>query len=216
MQAFIFDMDGVIIDSEPIHSRVKMDTFQHFGLPFEEKNLVKYMGRTSRELFVDVLKNENRWDLDVDDITDFKHKHYLEVLEHGDIEPVAGAVELIHTLHEAGVPLGLATSSNRKVIRIVLDRFGLEGCFSSIISGNDLPESKPNPEIYLRTAQNLNLDPATCVVLEDTKNGVLAAKRAGMQCIGYRNPNSGNQDLSKADRIIDHVGDLQLADLQKM
>ncbi len=216
MQGFIFDMDGVIIDSEPIHSTVKMDTFRHFDIPFEERELVNYMGRTSRALFEEVLEREKRTDIDIEAITKYKHDHYFEVLEHGDIGPVEGSVELIHALHTAGIPLGLATSSNRHVIRIVIDRFGLEDCFQSVISGGDLPASKPDPEIYLRTASNLGLDPAQCVVLEDTENGVLAAKRAGMVCIGYQNPNSGQQDLSKADRIVTSVRNLTLADIQKL
>ena len=216
MQAFIFDMDGVIIDSEPIHSRVKLDTLAHFGLHFATEDLVRYMGRTSQAFFTDVLRDAPRTDISVADVTAFKHAHYLEVLERGDIAPVAGSVELIHTLHAAGVPLGLATSSNRRVIQIVIKRFGLAGCFESVISGGDLPASKPDPEIYLRTASNLAQAPADCVVLEDTQNGVLAAKRAGMLCIGYRNPHSGQQDLSQADRIVEHVSDLRLADLRQM
>lgn len=215
MQGFIFDMDGVIIDSEPIHSRVKMDTIHHFGLTFDEKDLVHYMGRTSRAMFEDVLRREHRTDLDIDAVTRYKHDHYFEVLEHGAIEPVAGSVELIHTLHAAGIPLGLATSSNRRVIRAVIDRFGLAACFQSVISGGDLPASKPDPAIYLQTAANLGIEPAQCVVLEDAENGVLAAKRAGMVCIGYQNPNSGQQDLSQADCVVTSIADLTLDAIRK-
>lgn len=217
MQGFIFDMDGVIIDSEPIHSRVKLDTLQHFGLSFAPSDLEKYMGRTSRAMFTDVIREQKRQDLDVDAVTAYKHQHYLNILAHGDgIGPVAGAVELIQSLHAAGVPLGLATSSNRKVIAIVIERFGLADCFQSVISGNELPASKPDPEIYLRTAKNLGLVPAACVVLEDTYNGVLAAKRAGMRCIGYRNPNSGQQDLRQADKVVDSLAALTLDVIRQM
>ena len=217
MQGFIFDMDGVIIDSEPIHSRVKLDTLQHFGLSFVPADLAKYMGRTSRAMFTDVIREQQRQDLDVEMVTAYKHQHYLDILAHGDdIGPVAGAVELIRSLHGAGVPLGLATSSNRKVIAIVIERFGLADCFQSVISGNELPASKPDPDIYLRTAKNLGLAPADCVVLEDTYNGVLAAKRAGMRCIGYRNPNSGQQDLRQADKIVDSLRELTLDVIRQM
>lgn len=217
MQGFIFDMDGVIIDSEPIHSRVKLDTLQYFGLSFVPADLEKYMGRTSRAMFTDVIREQQRQDLDVEMVTAYKHQHYLDILAHGDdIGPVAGAVELIRSLHGAGVPLGLATSSNRKVIAIVIERFGLADCFQSVISGNELPASKPDPDIYLRTAKNLGLAPADCVVLEDTYNGVLAAKRAGMRCIGYRNPNSGQQDLRQADKIVDSLRELTLDVIRQM
>ena len=184
MQGFIFDMDGVIIDSEPIHSTVKMDTFRHFDIPFEERELVNYMGRTSRALFEEVLEREKRTDIDIEAITKYKHDHYFEVLEHGDIGPVEGSVELIHALHTAGIPLGLATSSNRHVIRIVIDRFGLEDCFQSVISGGDLPASKPDPEIFVRCAAQLAIPVSKYTetyVIEDSYNGIRAAHAAGMK-----------------------------------
>ena len=208
--AFIFDMDGVIIDSEPIHSRVKMDTFRHFGLPFAESELVRYMGRTSGEIFRDVIERAGRTDLVPEQLADYKHRHYLEILESGEITPVDGTAELIRSLHEAGIPLGLATSSWSKAADVVLDRFGIRQYFSSVLSGGDLPASKPDPAIYRITAQRLGARPEHCMVLEDTASGILAAKRAGMYCIAYRNPNSGNQDLSLADRVVEHIGDIRL------
>lgn len=215
--AFLFDMDGVIIDSEPIHSRVKMDTFRHFGLSFDERDLVRYMGRTSEAIFSEVLAASGRRDLSVSDLTEYKHQHYLEVLKsgeiepvRGEIEPVRGAVELIRALHAAGIPLALATSSWSVVMETVLDRFGIRSCFQSVLSGGDLPKSKPDPAIYRISARRLGVEPERCVVLEDTKNGILAAKNAGMYCIAYRNPHSGQQDLSLADRIVEDLAELRL------
>jgi len=93
----------------------------------------------------------------------------------------------------------------------VLDSFGIRPYFSSILSGGELPESKPNPAIYLISAERLGIDPADCLVIEDTANGILAAKRAGMYCVAYRNPNSGKQDLSKADEIVDSLLEVKKA-----
>lgn len=212
IEAFIFDMDGVIIDSEPIHSRVKMDTFRHFGLDFEESRLKDYMGGTSGLIFRDVVAESGREDLEPEMLIEYKHRHYLEVLEGGGIEPVPGARELIEALYEAGVPLGLATSSFPRVMNTVLDSFGLRQFFSSVISGGELKESKPNPEIYLLSAQRLGARPAGCWVLEDTKNGLLAAKRAGMRAIAFRNPHSGQQDLSLADRVVDALAEIEVGE----
>lgn len=213
LQAFIFDMDGVIIDSEPVHSRVKMDTFRHFGIEFDEARLSSYMGGTSGLIFKEVVAESGRTDITPEDLTEYKHKHYLEVLQGGGIEPVPGARELIRALYEAGVPLGLATSSFPPVMNTVLDSFGIRKYFSSIISGGELPESKPNPAIYLISAERLGVAPEGCWVLEDTKNGLLAAKRAGMQAIAFRNPNSGNQDLSLADIVVDSLGEIDVPSL---
>lgn len=207
--AFIFDMDGVIIDSEPIHSRVKMDTFRHFGLAFEEPELVSYMGRTSGAIFGDVIAKAGRTDITPAELTEYKHHHYLEILKSGEIEPVSGTIELIRSLHEAGIPLGLATSSWVEVMNIVLEKFGIRKYFDSVLSGGDLPASKPDPAIYRISAQRLGAEPQHCMVLEDTASGILAAKRAGMYCIAYRNPNSGNQDLSLADRVVEKIEDVK-------
>lgn len=206
--AFIFDMDGVIIDSEPIHSRVKMDTFHHFGLPFEEADLIHYMGRTSNEIFGEVIAKEGRHDLQVKDLVRYKHEHYLEVLQSGTIEPIEGAVELIRHLYDEGIPLALATSSWERVMDTVLDAFKIRPYFQSVLSGSTLPKSKPDPAIYLLSAERLGVAPKDCFVLEDTAAGVLAAKRAGMHCIGFRSPHSGAQDLSLADTIVNHLSEV--------
>ena len=213
LQAFIFDMDGVIIDSEPVHSRVKMDTFRHFGLDFDEARLKDYMGGTSGLIFRDVVAESGRTDITPEMLTDYKHEHYLEVLKSGGIGPVAGTRELIRALHEAGVPLGLATSSHPPVMNTILDNFDIRKYFTSVISGGELPESKPNPAIYLISAERLGAEPERCCVLEDTANGILAAKRAGMYCIAFHNPNSGEQDLSLADRVVESIEEIKVPEL---
>ncbi len=207
--AFIFDMDGVIIDSEPIHSRVKLATFAHFGIPFAEADLARYMGRTSGAIFRETLAACDRQDIKPEEMAAYKQAHYLEVLESGEIAPVPGSVELIKALHKAGIPLGLATSSNVRVMNTVLDIFGIRPYFTSILSGGELPESKPHPAIYLLSAQRLGVESQDCVVLEDTTNGVMAAKGAGMYCIAYRNPHSGQQDLTLADKVMDSLREVR-------
>lgn len=211
--AFIFDMDGVIIDSEPIHSRVKMDTFHHFDLSFNEEDLVQYMGRTSGAIFGEVLAKRQRTDIQPEDLVQYKHDHYLEVLRSGTIEPVPGTVELIHSLQSEGIPLALATSSWPVVMHTVLDQFGIRDCFQSVLSGGDLPASKPDPAIYRISAERLGVEPAQCMVLEDTENGIMAAKNAGMYCIAFHNPHSGEQDLSLADRVVEHINEIDVTKL---
>ena len=211
MEAFIFDMDGVIVDSEPLHSRVKLETFAHFGLPFDERDLARYMGRTSRDIFSDVLRRTGRSDLTAEALADYKHAHYLEVIERDGIETIPGSLALIERLHAAGVPL--ATSSWRRVVDTVLSALQLEDVFASVISGAELPASKPDPAIYEKSAEALGASPAACVVLEDTAAGVLAAKRAGMYCIGFRSPHSGAQDLSRADAIVDDFNAIDIGKL---
>lgn len=172
-----------------------------------------YMGRTSEAIFSDVLKKSGRTDILLEDLVRYKHEHYLEVLESGIIEPVAGSVELIQSLKAAGLPLALATSSWPKVMRTVLAQFGISDCFQSVISGGELPASKPDPAIYRLSAKNLGVAPDRCMVLEDTENGIKAAKGAGMYCIAYRNPNSGQQNLAQADLVVDSIADISLKNI---
>ena len=160
-----------------------------------------------------MLAREHRTDITVQEITNYKHAHYLELALSGVLQAVPGSLDLIRRLREAGVPLALATSSWRRVVDAVLVQFGLTDTFQSVISGSELPKSKPDPAIYRLSAEALDTDPRDCVVLEDAAAGVAAAKGAGMYCIGFRNPHSGAQDLSRADEIVD---DLTHVDITKL
>ena len=214
MKAFIFDMDGVIVDSEPIHSRTKMETFSHYGIPFEEKDLIHYMGRTSRALFNDAIQKYNRNDCDVAEMINYKRHLYLDILRNDEaIKPIDGIVDLLTQLKLVGIPVGLASSTGRSVIEIVLAKFGITDCFKAVLSGAELPKSKPDPTVYLLAAKALGVSPENCFVVEDAAAGVAAAKRAGMDCIAYRNPNSGAQDLSCADIIVENLSDIDIHNL---
>ncbi len=213
MEAFIFDMDGVIVESELLHARMKMETFQHFGIPFNEERLNQYVGRASKELFAEVLQEQGETRLSAQEMAAYKHQRYLEVLEQGDSLPqVPGTLQLIECLKNAGARLALATSSQPKVAEHVLRQFGLGTVFESVLTCAEVTRTKPDPEIYLLTAERLGVLPKDCVVLEDSQNGVTAAKAAGMTCIGYRNPYSGKQDLGQADFVVDAVLDIDIAE----
>lgn len=210
MRAFIFDMDGVIIDSEPLHSKIKLKTLQKYGLVFSEERLTAYMGRSTKELFSDVLQESGRKDIDIQEMVDYKHHAYLEVFDDDAVEPIDGISWLLEKLKADGVKTGLASSAGRVIIDAVLNRFGFCDAFDAVVSGAELKRSKPDPEIYIITAERLGVKPAECVVLEDAASGIAAAKAAGMYCIAYRNPNSGKQDLSKADEIVSSVRDIDI------
>ncbi len=104
---------------------------------------------------------------------------------------------------------------NIKFINAVLTKFGLNDCFEYILSGAELPASKPNPAIYQLTAKALGFKPVECAVIEDATAGIIAAKDAGAYCIAYDNPNSGPQDLSRADMIVKSISDIKIEDIIK-
>jgi HAD superfamily hydrolase (TIGR01509 family) len=109
--------------------------------------------------------------------------------------------------------LGIASSAQKRLIDYILEKFEIKQLFDSVISADDITHGKPNPEILPVCARKLKVNPAECLVVEDSRLGVQAAKTAGMKCLGYRNPDNGKQDLSKADLITD---DLSKLDIQKL
>lgn len=215
MQAFIFDMDGVIIDSEPVHIRAKKDAFAHFGVPISADAFDAFAGQPAIAMFRTVLERQRRTDVRPEDLAAYKHARYQELFAAGEVEAVPGSLAFIASLRRAGIPLALATSSHWQAIRTTQEKFHLEDAFAVIVAGGDLPKSKPDPAIYRMAAEKLGAVPAACVVLEDANAGVRAAKGAGMHCIAYRNPHSGRQDLSMADLVVDRIADLHVEEIQR-
>ncbi|WMT39321.1 HAD family phosphatase [Paenibacillus sp. D2_2] len=213
-QAFIFDMDGVIIDSEPLHFAVDIETMEYFGHPLTKEQFEKYVGMTNPEMWADI-KREYGIGQTVDELIDYQLTQKIQAIRNMEIEPMDGIRPFIAELKRRGISIGLASSSPRVFIEAVLSRFELLSEFGSIVSGEEVPQGKPAPDVYLEAAKQLRVSPECCVVLEDAKHGVAAAKAAGMKCIGFTNPNSGEQDLSQADLIIDHVGEIRLDGLYR-
>lgn len=207
-EAVIFDLDGVIIDSEPLHMQVNMDILDEFGAKISEKEHNKLVGFSSNETW-GYLKERFHLPVSVEELKQKSSSDALTFLDQHQLKPIEGIPELIEKCEKYGMRLAVASSSERAYIEKVLKNFGLEDHFKVLVSGAELPRSKPDPTIFLKTAELLKVEPGKCLVIEDSFNGVTAAKSANMSCIGYRNSNSGNQDLLKADVIVDTISDIQ-------
>ena len=208
MQAVIFDMDGVIIDSEPIHLEVDIQTMKDLGCNISKEELNKYVGTTSEYMFSDI-KNRYKINKSVEDIISYRAEIAKERIIKADLEPIEGIRELLNELKNKSIPAAIASSSPRDFIEVVVSKFGIKDYFSYIVSGEEVENGKPAPDVYIETAKKLGVQPKECIVIEDSKNGVLAAKAAGMKCIGFQNVNSGNQDLSKADFIVNAITEIK-------
>ena len=160
-----------------------------------------------------VLKERYGLTEDVDTYVDEIHEIKERLLEEQGLHPMPGAVELIQKLHGAGVLLAVASSSPREVIEHHMEAFGIMDCFDTIVSGLECREGKPAPEIYLRAAENLGLQPSECVVIEDSCNGVKAGKAAGMYCYAYVPPQAYRQDVSAADDRLESFCGLEPEDI---
>lgn len=212
-RAFIFDMDGVIIDSEHIHAVTKVQALRFFGMDVDEGSLhlEDYVGRSAKSFFSDAIARFPELGDDWRVLAKKKHELYVDFLRNSlDLKPIDGVVELLARLKEKGYRIGLGSSSVIENIRIVLTRFGIMDYFDAIAAGSEVENAKPAPDVYLLAAERLGTAPACCTVIEDANAGVKAAKAAGMRCIAIRNPNSGKQDLSMADVIIDRYEEIAL------
>ncbi|GGN98026.1 HAD family hydrolase [Saccharibacillus kuerlensis] len=215
IEAFIFDMDGVIIDSEPMHFDVDRRVMEYYGYPITQEKLEEYVGMTNPELWA-AIRAEFGMTQTVEEIVEYQMGHKIEVLRAAEMEPIDGISDLIAELEKGGIPCAVASSSPPVFIEAVLEKFGLRDAFKAVASGEEVPRGKPAPDVFLRAAELLGVDPVRCIVLEDSKHGIDAAKAAGMRCIGFINPNSGNQDLTRADLIVENIREIRLDDLVKV
>lgn len=209
MKAVIFDMDGVIIDSEPIHFEVDMQTMKDLGCNISAEELMKYVGTTNEYMLTDIKKNYTI-SKSIEEIISYKVEMTKSKIIQSDLEPIEGIRELLSDLKNKNIPCAIASSSPRDFIDVVVSKFKLQDYFKYIVSGEEVENGKPAPDVYIETAKKLGISPRDCTVIEDSKNGVLAAKAAGMKCIGFQNLNSGNQDLSKADIIVKSIVEIKL------
>jgi len=213
-KAVIFDMDGVIVDSEPLHIKAERKTLAPFDLNISDEEFHSYMGQTPRILLEGMIKKYSL-DTAIDELYAVHIQNLLSLYKM-EVEPILGALELISQLKEFGVSLALASSSDMNLIKVVMEKFELTGTFKAVTSGQELDRVKPFPDIFLKTSERLNTPPQECVVIEDSTSGIRAAKAAGMTCIGFRSPNSKNQNYSDADVIVDDLRSVDIKFLETL
>jgi len=208
IQTVIFDMDGVIVDTEPVHHYAYFKLFKELNIEVSEKIYTSFTGNSTRNTF-QKLKNLFFIEEEVEDLIQRKRALFNDAFDtKEDLYLLEGVKKLILDLHTNGMQLILASSASKVTIDRVFKRFELSSYFSHTVSGEDFPNSKPHPAIF-EYAASLSVAPKeNCIVIEDSTNGVLAAKRAGIFCVGYLSKNSKLQDLSLADFVVGHFDEL--------
>jgi HAD superfamily hydrolase (TIGR01509 family) len=202
LKAVIFDMDGVIIDSEPMHNKAYHDMFKEVGIEVSKELYESFTGQSTINICKRLCDHFNL-EQTPEHLVALKRKYYKHFFENNsDLDLIDGVLDLIKDYHSNGLTLVLGSSAAMTSINQIFDRFDLNQYFVGKLSGGDLKESKPHPEIFIKAAEATGYNRDECFVIEDSTNGVEAAKAAGIFCIGYDSFHSKNQDYSKADMVI--------------
>ena len=202
LQCVIFDMDGVIIDSEEIHKKAYYETFKSLGVDVSEELYKTMTGSSTINAFQKLVNHFNLDDIP-EELVLQKRKCYVNYFENDPtLSLVNGVKELIQFLYKQNLTLVLASSSAMVNINRVFSRFDLNQYFTAKISGADLTASKPHPEIFEKAAILGGVSKEQCIVIEDSDNGIKAANDAGIFVVGYENPLVSDQTLKDANLII--------------
>ena len=210
VKACIFDMDGVIVDTAKFHFKAWQRLADSLGIPFTEHQNEQLKG-VSR---VDSLEKILSWgNLELNsqkkiELMELKNKWYLDFVEEVTPEDMLpGTFEFLTACKSNDVKVALGSSSKNAIL--ILEKLEIIHLFDSIVDGNKITLSKPNPEVFLRAAREMDLAPAECVVFEDAISGVEAAKAGGFRCVGIGDPSI----LTQADRVVDSLASIQLSEL---
>jgi len=201
-KCIIFDMDGVLINTEPLHFEIWKKVFAEYGIENVSYDCYKGCIGSTYEYLLGLIKDGYGIDLRGREevVRRFKEVKAEYIDEYG-IPPIPDVPEVVRYLHEKGYKLAVASSSPQECIEQFMKMMGIDDCFSLLFSGENVKNPKPAPDVFLYTAEKLGVDPSECIVVEDSTNGRRAAKAAGMYCIGFDNPDSGVQSLADADVV---------------
>jgi HAD superfamily hydrolase (TIGR01509 family) len=206
LTAVIFDMDGVLIDSEPIHADATRALLAEHGVEYPPTADDNFYGCTDRDVFR-LLRARYRLMPSEEQLAASWTSRVVGLLGR-PLRPMPGVPGVLHELRNAGLRLALASSSAPEIIGATLAGLGLSGMFEPIVSGHEVERGKPAPDIFLEACRRLGLPPAACLFVEDSFNGVAAAAAAGIRCLAVPCPSTAGQDFSAAFGRLNELGEL--------
>jgi len=214
--AVIFDMDGVIVDSEKVYQEIERQMYDDLGIPVTQEEHRLFIGAAERSMW-QYMKDKYKMDAEMDFLVAEERTRFMSQLDHpGRIPLMPGLPELLEALALEGIPSLVASSSSRDIIEKVLRVNNIRRFFKDITGGDDVLHSKPAPDIFLATASKADTIPAHCLVIEDSENGIRAARSAGMKVIALLNHYSEGLDLSEANKIIHSLYELNIDEIRQI
>lgn len=210
LEAIIFDMDGVIIDSERIHMKANEMTMEALGLKFEKEYYLQFVGSTTAHMWKTMIHDFDikKSIVELDAISTESIKKILKGKGYPEVPGVTG---LIKRLKDAGVRMAIASSSGIDRIKRVISDLSIEDMFEVLVTGDQVKKPKPAPDTFLAAAELLNVAKKNCLVIEDSTNGIRAAKAAGMTCVAYEiDDDILRQDNNEADYVIQGFDELDI------
>lgn len=215
LKAVLFDMDGVIVDTEPLHKKAYHLMFADVKINVSESLYEGFTGQATYGICAKLVREFNLSE-SPQYLVDLKRKHFHDLFEnHSDLSLLDGVLELIKEYYSRGLVLVLASSASMPNIDRIFKRFNLDTYFVAKLSGADLKASKPHPEIFIKAAEASGHPRKYCMVIEDSTNGIAAAKAANIYCVGYNSIHSKNQDYSQANMEIQDFQEISYDVIQK-
>ncbi|NLT11414.1 MAG: HAD family phosphatase [Clostridiaceae bacterium] len=207
IRAIVFDMDGVLLDSEPLHDRTNIEILKTYGIEADASVTDPFVGRTSEALWTEMKAIYNLPD-SVEELIARQWSMNIKALPASEIEASKGLEDILAYALERGISLSVASSSRGDFVEAVFDYLNLWPFMEAYTSGQEINHGKPAPDIYLLAARKIGVPAAACLAIEDSTAGVRSAKKAGMVTVGYRNPTSQGQNVEIADYVVDCLSEV--------
>lgn len=208
IELLIFDMDGVVLDSEPLHENARQWMFRELGISPDDR-LPDPVGKSSSGFWRRVLEVYHM-EGDPYELEKRQYSLVARQIEENHLQPSDGFLDVVKRAKERGIRIGLASSSTRVLVDDALRLLDVDRYFDITVSGDEVAHKKPEPDVYLKVLELAGGEPGRSAAVEDSEAGVRAARRAGIFCYGYVNETSGRQDVSGADKVIRHLGEIEV------